>query len=66
MKTLIRKPADPFRADVLRGDVSPFDGEVIENPTERQCSYCGGTGTWIGGDEEHLCWCQQPDGDPLD
>jgi hypothetical protein len=66
MTTLIRKPANPAQADVLRGERSPFDGDVTENGSERQCSFCGGRGTWIGGDEEHLCWCVRPDGDPLD
>jgi hypothetical protein len=23
------------------------------------CRYCGGTGTYIGGDELHVCWCRQ-------
>jgi len=23
------------------------------------CRYCGGSGLWIGGDEEHLCWCRR-------
>jgi len=30
MRTLIRLPADPARADVLRGERSRFAGEVIE------------------------------------
>lgn len=38
MTTLIRRPADPFRADVLRGDTSPFAGEVIEADP---CPACG-------------------------
>lgn len=37
--TRIRKPADPFRADVLRGERSPLDGEVIV----LACPNCGDT-----------------------
>jgi hypothetical protein len=53
VSTLIRKPAHPGAAGVLRGDTSPLMGEV----TEIACRYCGGRGTYIGGDEEHICWC---------
>jgi hypothetical protein len=47
MTTLIRKPADPARADVLRGERSPHDGEVVESsghrhtPGYRFCDRCG-------------------------
>jgi hypothetical protein len=57
-RTLIRRRADSAQAGVLQGG-SPLLGEVVELP----CRYCHGSGYWIGGDEEHLCWCQQPDAD---
>jgi hypothetical protein len=52
-RTFIRKPADPTRADVLRGERSTFEGDVIE-PV---CRYCEGRLEIVMGDEIHPCWC---------
>ena len=42
MTTLIRKPAEPFRADVLRGEVSQFAGEVVDiGLADFPCHDCG-------------------------
>ena len=39
--TLIRQEPTDFAAGTLRDE----------------CPYCGGTGTFIGGDEIHTCFC---------
>jgi len=53
-RTFIRRRTDPALAGRLQGRVGRFEGEWVEVP----CSWCGGTGTYIGGDESHTCWCQ--------
>ena len=53
MSTLIRKPANPAQAGVLRGEVSQFDGDV----TGPACTYCDGRESVVIDDETFPCWC---------
>ena len=36
---------------------APVGTPVVTGPPE--CRWCGGRGYYIGGDEEHVCWCKR-------
>jgi len=54
-------PSEPRLAldqPIQQGEVRAGAG-TSEAPAPPDCRWCGGRGYYIGGDEEHVCWCKR-------